>query len=404
MLTYQAILVASIVLLIAFIIERLSSKSSLPSVVLLIATGILAKPALSALNLQIEGLDAVIPIMGSVGLILIVLEGALDIELSKDKLRSASLAIGMAVAGFIVCVALFATLIALLLPLSPIQATILAIPLSVISSAVAIPSSSFLPKDGREFVVYESSISDILAVMVFFALLESDGTAMGALSSLAGGSFVSLLLASICAVGLTLILIRTDGHIRFVPLLAGMFGLYALGKLYHLSPLIMVLLFGLTLNNIKLVMNHPKWGLKLSNWIDSRYDATLSEFKTLTTEMTFAVRGFFFVLLGYWTNLSTLLSIYAWIVAIASLLLIYGSRYALLNVVRIPKELISSLTWLAPRGLITVLLYLSAKESITFPEYMDGAIMLIVLLSASATSIARLRHRDAAPPAMEANT
>lgn len=129
MLTYQAILVASIVLLIAFIIERLSSKSSLPSVVLLIATGILAKPALSALNLQIEGLDAVIPIMGSVGLILIVLEGALDIELSKDKLRSASLAIGMAVAGFIVCVALFATLIALLLPLSPIQATILAIPL-----------------------------------------------------------------------------------------------------------------------------------------------------------------------------------------------------------------------------------------------------------------------------------
>ena len=160
--TYQAILVASMILLLAFAIEHIGARLGFPSAALLIATGLIAKPSLAALDLSIVGLDAVVPVIGTVGLVLIVLEGALDIELRRERLQSASGALLMAVVGFAACAAIFAVLIAMAMPLSPIQALAAAIPFAVISSAVAIPSSSFLPPHGREFVVYESSVSDIL--------------------------------------------------------------------------------------------------------------------------------------------------------------------------------------------------------------------------------------------------
>ena len=45
---------------------------------------------------------------------------------------------------------------------------IYAIPLSIISSAVAIPSASGLINKNKEFVVYESTFSDILGIMIFY--------------------------------------------------------------------------------------------------------------------------------------------------------------------------------------------------------------------------------------------
>ena len=383
--TYQAIFVASAFLLLAFGIERVSSKFGVPAVVALIATGVIGKPMLATFDLSIAGIDAAVPVLGSVGLVLIVLEGALDIELRRERLRAAAKAFSMAGAGFVVCTATFAFLAAFTLPLSFFQATLLAIPFAVISSAVAIPSSGFLPQSGREFVLYESSVSDILGVMVFFALLNSDGTLPGILNSLAGGGILSLLMAVSCAIGLTLLMLRIEGHIRFIPLLAGMFGLYAAGKLLHLSPLIMILLFGLALNNPTLITRFRPF----RNWIDESYPATLREFKLFTVELTFAVRGFFFILLGYWTDLSTLNSLHAWITAIVVLLVIYASRYAILRLARV--DLADPLTWLAPRGLITVLLFIATKEAIELPAYIDGTIMLVVLISASLTAVGRVR-------------
>jgi len=389
--TYHAILAVSVILLLAFGIEHISAKIGFPSVVLLIATGLVVKPSLSAFNLSIVELDAVVPVIGTVGLVLIVLEGALDIKLRRERLQSVSGALLMAVVGFVACAVILAVLITIFTSLSPTQALTAAIPFAVISSAVAIPGSSFFPPHGREFVVYESSVSDILGVMVFFSLLESDGTLMGALSSLAGGGLLSLFLAAVCALGLTMTMLRIDGHIRFVPLLAGMFALYAMGKLFHLSPLIMVLLFGLALNNPELVTRFRPF----RHWLDNSYASTLSEFKLLTAEMTFAVRGFFFILLGYWTDLSSLTSFYAWVAAALALLVIFCVRRILLTAMRIEFELIDALTWLAPRGLITVLLFLAAKDALPLPAYAGGTVMLVVLVSAGATTLARFRWEAA---------
>ena len=66
-----------------------------------------------------------------------------------------------------------------------------------------------------------------------------------------------------------------DGHIRFIPLLAGLFRPSTAGKLPHLSPLIMVLLLGLALNNPTLITRFDPF----RGWIDDQYEATLNDFK-----------------------------------------------------------------------------------------------------------------------------
>lgn len=382
---YSAILIASAFLLLAFVVERLSPLLHVPSVFVLVVIGFGAKPLLALWGYTLDGLDVMVPIVGAIGLVLIVLEGAFDIKVRRSQLRMAGMAMGLAFVGLLLYIVVFAALAVFLLQLDLFQSVLLAVPFAVISSAVAIPSSKTQPANVREFVVYESSMSDILGVLVFFALLHSGGTLGGLMLGLVGGSMLSLLLSIVCSVGLVLILMRLEGHIRFVPLLAGLFGLYATGELLHLSPLIMVLLFGLVLNNPSVLTRFSF----MRGWMDESYEATLDEFKVLVQELTFAVRGFFFILLGYWTELSDLTAWRAWAVAVLVLAVIYGGRYALLRLVR--HQAADTLLWIAPRGLITVLLFLHVKDAQVLPGYFGGAVVIVVLVSAAAVALARPR-------------
>lgn len=397
--TYPTILSASLFLLIVFGVERVCRRWGIPSVIVLVASGLVARPVLDSIGVQLNWAGTLVPIVGTIGLVLIVLEGALDIELRRERFRLISATFFLATAGFVICVLVFALAARMALDISPVQAVLLATPFAVISSAVAIPSTNFLTAKGREFVVYETSMSDIIGVLVFFSLLGSDGSVKGAILKLLGGGVLSLLLSLLCATVLMLLLLRVEGHIRFVPLLAGLFALYSTGQLFHLSPLIMVLFFGLLLNKPSLVTRFRPF----QNWIDSDYDATLSEFKTLVVELTFVVRGFFFVLLGYWTDLSDLASPWTWLATILVLAVIFGSRFVLLRFIVSP-DLAKPLVWIAPRGLITVLLYLTVRDAYALPSYLNGAVILVVLASSALILVAGLaasRQNSAPGEALE---
>ncbi|MFV5214614.1 cation:proton antiporter [Azonexus caeni] len=383
---HVSILFASAILLVAFAIERAGRHYRIPPVILLIAAGMLTKPLLHVAGWTLAGLDMVVPIIGTIGLVLIVLEGSLDISLSRERLYSARAAMWMAWLGFLACFVVLTPLIELYFAFGYFKAAVIAVPFALISSAVAIPNSQFLPAHGREFVVYESALSDIIGVIVFFALVHSDGSFLGIVQGLLGGGLVSLVLSVICAIGLALILMHSRGPIRFLPLLAGLLGLYAAGKLLYLSPLIMVLLFGLTINNPLLITRVPLF----EHWMSDHYDTTLNEFKAIAFELTFAVRGFFFILLGYWTDLGTLAMPKAWFGALVVLFIIYLSRAALLR--SFGGSLAPSLLWLAPRGLITVLLYLTARMVVPVPEWVGGSVLIVVIVSALLILVAQRRH------------
>jgi NhaP-type Na+/H+ or K+/H+ antiporter len=166
--------------------------------------------------------------------------------------------------------------------------------------------------------------------------------------------------------------------------------LYAIGKELHLSPLIMVLGCGLLINNPGLI----KWNATLRSLHSEKYEQTLKEFKGLVAELTFATKSFFFLLLGYWTDVKEMVSVNAWLVAGAGIAIIYGSRWLILKMLR--QEAAERLLWIAPRGLITVLLFLSAAGSGELHHFPFGSVMLIVLATAALTALA---HRSAVSPA-----
>jgi hypothetical protein len=337
---------------------------------------------LDRLDIHLTWVNALVPVVGTLGLILIVLEGALDLPLRRDRTRLVARSATAAILGFAICMLVLATLFHYTLGLDVSVAALAAIPFAVISSAVAIPSAAGLGQEPREFVTYESSISDIVGVLVFYAWLGSGGEPGAFLADLFGGGAISLLVAVAAALGLLHLINRIEGHVRFLPLLAGMMLIYGIGKELHLTPLVLVFVCGLLLNNPQLLGRAP-W---LGKLLRDGYDDTLKEFKGLVTELTFGVRSFFFLMLGYWTETRHMVSLQAWTIAAAVVVVVYASRFAILGALRQKES--RRLLWLAPRGLITVLLFLAAIETGNLESFPFGAVMLVVLSTAALTGLA----------------
>jgi len=391
--TNTAILAASAMLLFAYLLDIVGRRWRLPSVVLLIVSGIVARLVLDSIQLQLHWIDPIVPVIGTLGLILIVLEGSLDLKVTRERLPLIGRAATSTLLGFAATLAGFAALFRLVMNFDLSLAVLAAIPFAVISSAVAIPASHGLPDHPREFIIYESSLSDIVGVLVFYAWLNADGSLPGFTFDLLGGGGVSAATAVAVALLVYYFINQLEGHVRFVPLIAGLVCIYAVGKELHLSPLIMVLGCGLLINNPRLIT----WHAKLRPLHSANYDQTLHEFKGLVAELTFATKSFFFLLLGYWTDLSQMASLNAWMIAAAGIVIIYASRWLILAVLR--QDAAHRLLWIAPRGLITVLLFLTASEGGRLAGFPLGSVMLIVLATAALTALA---HRQAASPATAA--
>ncbi len=377
--TDRALLVLAGLFVFAYLLEVVSRRTKVPGVVLLIATGMIAREVLDRSGLELRFVEALLPVVGTIGLILIVLEGSLDLELRRERAALIARSSGAALAGFLVTLAVFAWLFGRLLGYDWSTAVLAAMPFAVISSAVAIPSAVGLPDKAREFVVYESSLSDIIGVLVFYAWLSSGGSMDRFLASLLGGGALSLLAAIVTALGIFFLINRIEGHIRFVPILAGLLLLYAVGKMLHLSPLILILVCGLLLNNPRLL----EWNAWLKSMHRPRYDTTLSEFKGLVAELTFAVKSVFFIMLGYWTDVREMADWRVWAIAAVMVGVIYASRVGILKLLRVGNR--QQLVWVAPRGLITVLLFITASATGKLVGFPFGAVMVVVLATALVT-------------------
>jgi hypothetical protein len=390
--TNTAILVASGLLLFAYLLDIAGRRYRLPSVVLLIVSGLVGRQVLDRIDVHLRWVDPIVPIIGTLGLILIVLEGALDLAVTRGRMRLIAVSSAAAVGGFVLTLFPFVLLFHFALGLALPIAALVAIPFAVISSAVAIPSAAGLSDHPREFIVYESALSDIVGVLVFYAWLSADDSLGEFALNLIGGGTGTLVAAVFAALGLYYLINKIEGHVRFLPLIAGLVCLYAIGKESHLSPLVLVLVVGLLFNNPHLL----EWNARLKALHTTGYDRTLKEFKGLVAELTFATKSFFFLLLGYWTDVGAMADWRAWALAAVVVATIYATRFALLKALR--QQAAERLVWIAPRGLITVLLFLTAAETGTLARFPFGTVMLVVLATATLTALAHRDHERAPSP------
>ncbi len=382
--TLLILFVFPLLIVFSYLFDRFARKTKFPAVILLMFTGILFRLLSSAYGFnQLGFLDDLIPVLGTVGLILIVLEGALELKISKEKLP-------LLLKGFI------AALVILLLNIAALQwvfsslfemsaqvAVLSAIPLAIISSAVAIPSAGGLLDKEREFVVYESTFSDILGIMIFNYALRQFEVGEGLLNS---SSLVALLFQIIgvvvISIGITYILFKLlrqiEHHVKFFLILALLILVYAFGKLFHLPALVTIFIFGIFLSNVKSLL--PKF---LKNYLDLDHtEKELHEFHLLTAESTFLVRTFFFLFFGFSIQLSTFNSIQPLIYGVIIILIMLALRYLYFSATTVQIKP-SPLVYLSPRGLISILLFLQLKD-ISFVDLslspIDERVLLIVIL------------------------
>lgn len=107
----------------------------------------------------------------------------------------------------------------------------------------------------------------------------------------------------------------------------------------------------------------------------------MHRFKELTGEIAFLVRGIFFLLFGFLIDLDDLLNTSATVGALVIVSGILLVRYIFLKSFKMNA---SPLLWIAPRGLITILLFLSIPVSQTIDAVNQALVIQVILLSALA--------------------
>lgn len=378
-----------IAVLLSYWYMHLARRWRVPSVMLLLFTGLAARVVTHATDTTVVVPPELISVLGTAGLVLIVLEGALDLELAPGRRVFLLRTFGAAALGIAFTTLAIGWLVAWLFQLPLVMALLAAAPFGVISSAVAIPSAEALEREGREFVVYESSWSDIMGVMLFNALLVAAAGGAAALN-LVGGGFAVLVTGVLLALGMYWLVGHLEGNVKFIPLLFALILLYAAADAMHLSPLLMVLVLGLTLNNAHL-LRRVGWLQRLHN---EAFASELERLKHLTSELTFLVRTFFFLLLGYVTDVKTLVEPRAWLYALAISAIVFAVRWPALRLAG--GEHGRQAFWIAPRGLITVTLFFNLPPPVS--QLLPPATLVLVVIITGIAMSAGLRFTPVPRP------
>ena len=383
--TLIILFVFPLLIIFSYLFDAFARKTKFPAVILLMFTGIITRIITSAYGYDELGfLDSLIPVLGTIGLILIVLEGALELEIKKEKLP-------LILKGF------FAALVILILNIFALQwvfynlfkmdsqlAILSAIPLAIISSAVAIPSAAGLLNKDREFVVYESTFSDILGIMIFnYALRQFEAQQPLIGTTPLVSLFLQILGVVVISLAITYVLFRLmrhiDHHVKFFLILALLILVYAFGKLFHLPALVTIFIFGIFLSNVKSLL--PQF---LKNYLDlDQTEKELREFHILTAESTFIVRTFFFLFFGFSIQIIDFNSVQPLFYGLLIILIMLVLRYIYFTATTL-KIKPDSIVYMSPRGLISILLFIQLKE-VKFIDLstslIDERVLLIVILA-----------------------
>jgi hypothetical protein len=314
-----------------------------------------------------------LPTLGTLGLVLIVFEGALELRYSREKNGIILKSFFSALANIMVSAFVIMWIIHQISGENFYKSFINAIPFCVVSSSVAIPSAANMSKEKREFIVYESSFSDILTVVLFNFMINNREINAASFANL-GIEMIVITVVVICSCLLLLYIIgRLTHHIKSFLIISILLLVYSIGQVFHLSSLIIVLALGLFLNNagqIKL-----PWFRKYFIYPKLRSD--IRQLFQLSAESAFVMRTFFFIMFGYTMDITQLQNVSVLISGAVILLAIYAVRFLYIQWVSrtdIMPEMV-----LVPRGLINILLYYSIPVAMRAKGIETGLLFVVVL-------------------------
>ncbi len=375
------------ILLLSYFFDFTSKFTRIPSVILLMSLGFGISFISKTLELPTIDLSGILPILGTFGLILIVLDESFELQLSKDRFPIIKKSLIVAVIPMLILCTILSIAFYYFRGVAWQNAVVNAIPLAIISSAIAIPSVYHLSKNLKEFVVYESSLSDIFGVVLFnfFALntMFSFGTFIGFL----GQIILMLIISLIASALLSVLLSKIDHHIKFVPIIVLVILIYQLSKIIHLPALIFILILGILIGNLDLIKNK-----KINDILQPKImDEEVLNLRKIVKEATFLMRTLFFVVFGYLINLSELINPETWgwsLFIVSTILIVRAIQLKAIGLTIFP------LIFVAPRGLITILLFLSIPVTLQMPLVNKSLIIQVIILTVLVMMVGMLFHND----------
>jgi len=387
--SYLFIIAISGIVIISYFFNVIAKKTNIPAVLMLISLGVLLQIPAWYFNFNKETLKPVLEVLGIVGLIMIVLEAALDLELKKEKWGIIWRSFAVALIGLILTTLGCAALFTFFGDMSRTVALMYAIPLAIISSAIVIPSVLRLDSEKKEFLIYESTFIDILGIMFFYLVLEnaeetsSKLVVLDVVTNVVGTVVISILVSY----ALVLIFQNLTTKIKLFLLIAVLLLLYSIGKMLHLSSLLIILVFGLVLHNNQLFFRGfmKKWLKK------EAVESVLDDFRIVTMESAFVMRTFFFVIFGLSLVLSSLVGVSVLLYSAVVLGIIYAVRFITLKV--FANKDLNLFLYVAPRGLVTVLLFFAIPEEYATVEFESGILLFTIIITSILMTVSLIKAK-----------
>ena len=375
--SYHLVIIFSATIIISYFFHLYAKKSGFPAVLLLIGLGVIINFSLQISGFTKPDLLPLLGVLGVVGLILIVLEAALDLEIVKEKIGIITKSFVVSLIGLAGTAYLSALCLNVLMDLDLLKCLLFTIPLSILGSAVVLPSIDDVEKEKREFIIYESTFSDIIGIVAFYSVLtlagssSTEGVTFGIFTKLVFTVFFSILISYL----LIYVFQNIRGPVKLFLLIAVLLLLYAVGQMFDLSSLIIILIFGIMLSNYKVFFK----GILMSFLNEERVNSVLHDMRVITAESAFVVRTFFFIIFGWSVYLGSLLNIKVIIMGLLILVIIYFVRGLILLMFK-GKNIVLEL-FLAPRGLVTILLFFAIPKELSVGKDFEGVLLFVVLVS-----------------------
>ena len=376
--TNHYIIIFSSIIIISYFFNSYSKKTGVPSVLMLIVLGMIFGFYMEFQN----RFSFILEVLGTVGLILIVLEGALGLKLLKSNIPIIfkSFAVSAVTLGGSSYIG--ALLLNSFFQLDIGVSLLITVPLSILSSSILLPSIDSVEENKREFLIYESTFSDIIGIIFFYTVLGltmSKNVFVPDYGLIISNFFGTTLFSVIISFLLIYVFQKLTGQAKLFLLISVLMILYAFAEMLNFSSLIIILMFGLILNNYKLFFKGILLRL-IEN--EEKIESIIDDFKVVTLESAFVVRTFFFIIFGWSIKITDLFDLKSFVIGSTIVLIIFSVRMVTLfvfskttSVKNITPEL-----FLAPRGLLTILLFYSIPRNLLPTNINFEGVFLYVII------------------------
>jgi len=380
--------------------EFVFAKTRVPDALWLIAIGFAAGPVFGLVSQQ--PLWAIVPFFSAIALAVIMFEGGLHLNI-YDVIRHAPTSLLLAFAGFFINLAVITGLLQVLAGFGYLQnwsilnSLLLASILGGSSSLVVLPlvRAVKLNKKVSNILTLESSVTDVLAVVITIALIQSFLLPGQGIQSILHTVSANFSIGAILGIVVGIVWLYVLKHFKnkerlynhnYMLTFACLLILYASTDFVQGSPAIAALAFGIILGNASEL--HTMFRLKNKIELDKKV-------REFNSQVSFFVKTFFFALIGLllFVDYKMVLVSLAIVAAIAVARPI-GVRIGTFRE-KLSRKQVGIVNGLIPRGLAAaVLAILPQSAGIPGTEPFAGIVFTVIIATiAITTGIFWLRTR-----------